>query len=381
MFIVGVLPFATIPFESIISLVFLLAMGYFLWKLWKSMEWIEASLIEARQKNDEMEKELSISNKNNTEYKKLLNSLNGAIYSFDYVTNKFYFSTGFEDIYGYNVDLFNKNPLLWNEVIHVDHLTKLEKDERQILNGKTTMTEFQIQHPQLGERWVAKYTKPIMDVDGNVTKVNGQIVDITVRKEMENELKLMAYNDKLTDLPNRVALDRHMKKALARSKRHNHNLSIMFIDLDDFKVVNDTLGHDAGDELLKGVVSRINESIREEDLVARIGGDEFIIVFEETDRDEIEEIAKRMIENVAYPYMIDETKTNISLSIGISMYPDDGCDKDTLLEHADKAMYYAKSEGKNNYKIYFPDLNEMDFGNVGILERIMNKIQVSKLFS
>ena len=208
-------------------------------------------------------------------------------------------------------------------------------------------------------------------MDGMLEKINGQFEDITRQKELELELQRMAFFDELTDIPNRKMLDRQIQKALVRSKRHQHNFSIMFIDLDDFKKVNDTLGHDAGDQLLIDVVSRINQCIREEDLISRIGGDEFIVMFEETGKDEIEQIAERIIKYVAEPYKINDYSANISLSIGISMYPNDGEDKEKLIKAADKAIYYAKNNGKNNYQIYTEDLNDVEINDKGIFNKWM----------
>ncbi|MBU9722390.1 sensor domain-containing diguanylate cyclase [Bacillus alkalicola] len=321
-----------------------------------------------------LEEQLKVKTANIRDYEMLFHSLDGAVYSYDVINNEnSYFSEGFVDVYGYS-------PESWKDIIHDKDKHKVEADEIKLFAGEPSKIEYRIHHPYLGERWVVKYSTPIIGSDGNVTKINGQIIDITFRKELENELNQMAYYDDLTDLPNRKALDKHITKALARSKRHHHNFSIMFIDLDDFKIVNDTMGHEAGDDLLIEVVRRLNESIREEDLVARLGGDEFIIVFEETNKAEIEDIANRIIENIALPYTLNDKEVKISLSIGISMYPDDGEDKETLIDNADKAMYFAKNKGKNNYKMYTPDLENID-EKVGLVEKIVSKFQQAKLFN
>ncbi len=225
-------------------------------------------------------------------------------------------------------------------------------------------------------RWVALHTSPMKDITGKVERVNGVITDITDQKRLEMKLKQMAYYDELTDLPNRNLIQKHLKKTLARSRRHEYSFAVMFIDLDGFKAVNDKLGHECGDLLLVEVAERLNNLVREEDLTGRLGGDEFIIVFEETNANEVEQIAERIIASASKPYIINDNEANISPSIGISLYPKDGDDIETLIKNADKAMYYAKNNGKNSYKFYSPDL-ELEEGKVGkfpMFEKIMNTV-------
>ncbi len=365
---------------AIIRFVAILVIFYSLLKLVKIYESQCQIIVQLQDGKMKIKEELVFEAKKSREYEKLFNSLEGAIYSFDLKSNDVYYSEGIVEVYGYSGTELIENPRLMETLIHLEDQSIVKEDEQRLMAGETTKVEYRIQHPKLGERWLIKISSPIIGSSGEVSKINGQIIDITFRKDLEKELKQLAYYDELTDLPNRKLLYNHIKKALARSKRHHHNFSIMFIDLDDFKIVNDTLGHDAGDNLLKEVVKRINESIREEDLIARIGGDEFIIVFEETSVEEIEGISERILKNVAATYLLDGNEANISLSIGISMYPDDGEDRETLIEHADKAMYFAKSNGKNNYKLYTPDLQDLELDKVGLLEKLKNTIKKTKFF-
>ncbi|WP_100334227.1 sensor domain-containing protein [Bacillus alkalisoli] len=348
------------------------------WFMYKQLISLRQDLNKHKEEYNKLNKELEKLQYKNQEYEMLFHSLEGAIFSFDVKTNETYFSKGMEDITGYSANEFIQNPNFWKAIIHSEDLPIVIKNEQQLRAGESTRVEYRILHKVHGAKWIVNISQPVLGEDGSILKINGQLIDISERKQLEEELKQMAFHDDLTDLPNRKALDRHIEKALARSKRHHHNFTLMFIDLDDFKIVNDTLGHDAGDMLLKDVVTRINACIREEDLVARIGGDEFIVVFEETNKDEIEEIAKRILENVSNPYMIHENEAKISLSIGVSMYPDDGQTKQTLIENADKAMYFAKNNGKNNIKLYSPELNEMELKKVGLLERFLKPLQKAK---
>ncbi|WP_209121362.1 bifunctional diguanylate cyclase/phosphodiesterase [Alkalihalobacillus sp. BA299] len=189
-----------------------------------------------------------------------------------------------------------------------------------------------------------------------ISKANGIVCvvrDITSRKEAEEKIHHMAYHDMLTGLPNRYTYNDHMEKALARAKRNNQQLAVMFIDLDRFKFINDTLGHKAGDDLLIQVSKRLVNSVREADIVVRLGGDEFIILLENITASQSKEIAERIIQAFTASFILQENEEFFtSPSIGISIYPYDGQDAETLTKHADQAMYLAKKRGKNNYQFY-----------------------------
>ncbi|WP_096200682.1 sensor domain-containing diguanylate cyclase [Bacillus sp. FJAT-45350] len=371
--------YSSIHFMNMLIVIFIATLSIWLSKRYERLIVVSQDLKVKNDKLEESQKELEQQNK---DYELLINSLDGAVFSLELQKNQVYFSKGAEQIFGYYLEEeFGHNPYFWKEFVHPDDRVTIEEDEKQLMLGHSTKVEFRIIHPESEEKWLIKKAEPIKNSEGKVTKINGQLIDITKRVLLQNELKQLAYFDDLTDLPNRKLLDRHIEKALARSKRHNHNFTLMFIDLDDFKIVNDTLGHEAGDTLLKEVVSRLNHSIRDEDLISRIGGDEFIVVFEETNNEEIETIAQRILDNVSQPYLINEQEAKISLSIGVSMYPDDGEDKETLIDHADKAMYFAKNNGKNNFKIYTSDLNELEVKKVGLLDKWVDAIQNAKIFN
>jgi len=171
----------------------------------------------------------------------------------------------------------------------------------------------------------------------------GIIIDITAKKEYEQQIEYMAFNDTLTGLPNRNMLSSYFPKAIARCKRKNTKLAIMYIDLDKFKNVNDTFGHDIGDLLLKQVAQRLLECVRQGDIVTRQGGDEFVILLEDTNIQILQEIAKRILVWIAEPFIIEMEKISVSASIGISIYPEHGEDLDTLTRLADEAMFECKA--------------------------------------
>jgi diguanylate cyclase len=240
--------------------------------------------------------------------------------------------------------------------VHPEDRMYFTKKTSQWFSGQFTPFEYRCLQPSGAVYWKELRPYPIINSLDEVERVSGMIIDISDRKIQEEKLAQMAFYDNLTQLPNRLMLKNHLKKVLSRAKRKDHDFAIMFLDLDGFKDVNDTLGHDIGDALLKDVAVRLTSSVREEDLVSRIGGDEFIIVFEETCRDELEDISSRIIHNVGNPYYFSDKKAHVTPSIGIALFPDHGNEIDSLVDHADKAMYAAKKRGKNNYLIYSPDL-------------------------
>ena len=180
--------------------------------------------------------------------------------------------------------------------------------------------------------------------------------DITALKEAKERIHHLAYHDMLTGLPTRKLFMEHLVKALAVARRNTTRVAVLFVDLDGFKKVNDTLGHDAGDLLLKKTGERLCGCVRDVDTVARIGGDEFLILLTSlADNDSITEVAERVIQAVALPYKLETLEMNITASIGIALYPDDAESSQKLVKLADLAMYEIKRRGKNNYA--FADAN------------------------
>lgn len=187
-------------------------------------------------------------------------------------------------------------------------------------------------------------------------KVAGSVAafqDITERRQAEERIRYMAHHDMLTGLPNRAMLTDRLNQALARAKRRSRQLAVMFLDLDRFKLINDTLGHDVGDELLKAVAQRLGESFREEDTVARIGGDEFVVLLNEiTCGEDAALVASKLIKAVTSPVETGGHTLLVTTSIGIALYPTDGTDAVALLKNADIAMYQAKEGGRNGHRFF-----------------------------
>ena len=184
-------------------------------------------------------------------------------------------------------------------------------------------------------------------------------LDITERKKEEERVQYLANYDVLTGLPNRYLLNDRLEQGLSLAQRHQTKLAVLFIDLDRFKNVNDSLGHDVGDELLKEVAQRLRGCLRRSDTIARQGGDEFIALLGDLNsEDEVTFVAEKMIESLRGEFNIGEQQLSISLSIGVSIYPDDGETAVQLLRNADLAMYRAKDSGRNQFQYYEAEMNE-----------------------
>jgi len=196
----------------------------------------------------------------------------------------------------------------------------------------------------------------VKDETGTVTHYVGVLKDITERKKLESQIQFMAYHDALTGLPNRIFFLDRLKQAIAAAKRNRQQLAVMFLALDRFKFINDTLGHTVGDILLKQVAVRLSQCLGENDTVSRLGGDEFILLLYPSDGPTAAKTAEKILSAFTEPFVLEGQEYAITPSIGISMYPDDGDHVDKLIRHADTAMYEAK-EKRNAYRFFHSSMN------------------------
>jgi diguanylate cyclase (GGDEF)-like protein len=205
---------------------------------------------------------------------------------------------------------------------------------------------------------VVGYAAPLFDEAGRPRGAIGASLEITERKRAEERLRNLADHDALTGLPNRLLLQDRLGLAVAQAHRHQKLLAVLFLDLDRFKVINDTLGHSVGDRLIHEVAGRLRTCLREGDTVARLGGDEFTLLLPDL-RQAVDavKVAKKVLDLVRMPFDIDGRELFVTASIGISLYPDDGHDAETLLKNADTAMYRAKEQGRDAYQLYTPAMN------------------------
>ncbi|MBW7862026.1 MAG: EAL domain-containing protein [Rhodocyclaceae bacterium] len=206
----------------------------------------------------------------------------------------------------------------------------------------------------------------VRDAHGTLTHYVAIFTDISERKEAEARIEFLAHHDALTRLPNRILLRDRLEQALAHAERAGTRVALLFLDLDRFKTINDSLGHAVGDQLLLALVQRLGACVRDTDTISRLGGDEFVVVLTELrDADAAATVAQKIVEVMSAPFDIDTHHLTTSFSIGISLHPEDGYDFDTLLKKADTAMYHAKDGGRNTYRFFTEQMN------VHALERLM----------
>jgi len=197
----------------------------------------------------------------------------------------------------------------------------------------------------------------VHDSDGRLVNYVGVFKDITEKKAAEQRITHLAYYDFLTELANRRLFEDRLEQTLRLARRKVRSVALLYIDLDRFKPINDNLGHKAGDLLLIQVARRLQEGVRESDTVARLGGDEFGIVLDSVDQVSVSHIAQNIISRIGEAFSLEGSEVFIGASIGISMYPNDGTDLNSLMKHADIAMYRAKEQGRNNYQFFLPEMN------------------------
>ena len=195
------------------------------------------------------------------------------------------------------------------------------------------------------------------DMAGSICNYVGIATDISERLSAQESIRQLAYFDPLTQIPNRRMLQDRVGQALASAEREGKQSALLFIDLDQFKTINDSLGHSAGDQLLIEVAKRLLGCVRRMDTVARLGGDEYVVLLTEVTLEGASEVARKILDVVARPFQFDEHELGVTPSLGISIFPQDGCDFETLLKHADTAMYRAKDAGRNAYQFFTREMN------------------------
>ncbi|MBL8380935.1 MAG: EAL domain-containing protein [Burkholderiales bacterium] len=241
----------------------------------------------------------------------------------------------------------------------------IEDHVRRVLGGETVRYTRELKAGEGGARIIEVHLVPRRDVEGAVVGAFVLITDITRHHAAEQavrqahaDIEHLARHDALTGLPNRAFLNERVADMLSLAKRHGESAAILFVDLDNFKSINDSLGHHAGDEVLKEVALRLRETLRDIDMVARVGGDEFLVALADVGAPgDATRVANKLLASVSAPLAVDGQSVYVTTSIGISLYPRDGEAPDALIRAADAAMYAAKQSGRNNFHFYSPSLS------------------------
>ena len=276
----------------------------------------------------------------------IITDVNGYI---EYVNPKFCEITGYEqnEIIGQSTKIFKSG--YTSDDVYKKLWSTIKKGDvwrGELLNRKKDGSLF----------WEWVCISPIRDSNGRITQFLALKEDITVRKEHEASLLRQANRDDLTGLPNRALAFDRLSRALARAERNDTMVATMFLDLDGFKTINDSLGHSAGDMLLQQTAERLSSLVRRSDTVARLGGDEFALVLPDQNRtNDAEVTARAIVDAMSEPFNIDGKEVFVSASVGVSMYPADGQDPQTLMKNADAAMYRIKADGRNGFRFFTPE--------------------------
>ncbi len=289
-------------------------------------------------------------------WKFALEGAGDGVWDWNLKTGYVYYSSQWKAMLGYGEKDISNCFEEWERLLHAEDSGKFKRAIDPVLSGTTVsfICEFRMLAGDGNWRWILARGKAVeADASTVPTRIIGTNSDITERKWAEALIHHQATHDMLTSLPNRTLFNDRLALAMAESKRSGKKLAVMFLDLDNFKNVNDMMGHVVGDQLLLQAAERIRGELRDMDTVARMGGDEFTFLLPFLkDRSEAEDIAKRVSNVLSTPFFVEGKRFNISGSMGIALFPDDGVDDLALLKHADMAMYKAKKAGKNTWRFW-----------------------------
>ncbi len=253
-------------------------------------------------------------------------------------------------------EILGKTPRIFNSGEHPKVFWKHFWET--VIHGQSWRHEVLNQHKDGTLYPIRQTVTPIQNAKGEVTHFISVQEDISLEKASEDKLRHSATHDLLTGLPNRMLMQEHLQHAINAAQRGSHVVGVLFIDLDQFKIINDSLGHQVGDDLLRQVSARLSSCIRVGDTLARLGGDEFVVILPGINTPlDAAVVASKMQDSLHTPIVVEGHDLTAGCSIGISVYPLDGEDSETLLKNADTAMYTAKESGRNNYRFYVPDMN------------------------
>ena len=278
------------------------------------------------------------------------------------------------------------NPLLgrhvWESTLQVQDTGGWELF-RENLTARQSFRDVIMRRVAPGRRayYISMSGEPVFDTAGGFIGYRGIAREITEQKVAEEHIHYMARHDSLTGLPNRMMFSSLLNVAIPTATRYKRDFAVMFIDLDRFKFINDTLGHEAGDTLLKEIAARFKQTLRASDVIARLGGDEFVVLVQEvSDREHAATVARKMLSAAIKPMMLAGQECRVTASIGVALFPGDGEDEQALMKNADSAMYFAKEEGKNNFQFYTSEISSQSLERLALesnLRRAMERREFS----
>ena len=288
-------------------------------------------------------------------YRDLVENINEVIYALDANGLVTYVSPAVEQIGGYSAsEVVGRS---FAEFIHPDDLPSLLESFQRTVAGNPEPSEYRVLTKSGEVHWVRSSSRPVYDGD-RIIGLRAVLMDITERRKADETISYLAHHDALTGLPNRTLFMDRLALALAQARRSGQMLAVMSLDMDRFKVVNDTAGHSGGDQVLRSVAEQLTRLVREGDTAARLGGDQFALLLPAiSSLEDATTVAERVRGDLRGPRLITGREFQLTTSIGIAIHPDDGQDAETMLRNADAAMYQAKEQGRNNYQLFAPSMN------------------------
>ncbi len=254
---------------------------------------------------------------------------------------------------------------------------------KAVLEAHQAFRDFELcRLDESGEKvWISVSGEPVFDSAGVFKGYRGVGKDITERKRGEERIHYLASHDPLTGLPNRTMFGEVLNFALQSAQRYEGHFAVLFLDLDRFKVINDTLGHEAGDKLLREIARRLTDTVRKSDVVARLGGDEFVILVQQvSEAKQVEAVARKILSAVMKPMLLEGQECRVTASIGVCMYPADAVDEQALMKNADIAMYRAKEQGKNTFIFYSEETNTHSFERLALEASLRRGLERNEFF-
>ena len=336
---------------------------------------------ELRAQYDELHEKQAIIEKSEERYKLAVDGSNDAIWEIDLITKEFFCSDKFTDISGYDKNCIITIRDLIKLIVSEDRRIAIN-DFNNHINGKTLyyQSKLKIKFNGGGYKWVLIRGMCLRNKKGIGTKISGSLTDISGQKDFEEKINRLKYYDILTDIPNRELFINTLENEIIEAKDKDLKIAVLFIDLDNFKEINDTLGHEYGDKLLRNVAISFRDSIRDGDLVSRVGGDEFFILMKNIKNyDQISSFCEKLLSLLNCEISVDDKHVYTSASIGITVYPDDGVRSSSLLKNADTAMYSAKYNGKSKYSFFNKDMRDVVVRRVAIEKGLRLALQNDEL--
>ncbi|ABB15654.1 EAL domain-containing protein [Carboxydothermus hydrogenoformans] len=323
-------------------------------------EEVRQNLIEIQRQQDELKK-------SEERYRLVVEGASDGLWDWDLETDTAYISERWRDLIGFDKEVINNYCETWIKFIHPRDVKAVINNLRNHLEKKTPfyLCEYRIKTKDGKYIWILSRGKALWNKEGKAIRMAGSHTDITQRKQMESKLEYMAFHDPLTNLPRRDVFLERLKVAMADARRNGKKLAVFFVDLDNFKIINDSLGHHTGDRLLKKIAKELTKCVRETDTISRVGGDEFIILLPDVNSiEDTDKVAKRILELFDQPIKLNNYELPVTISIGIAIYPDHGKSERAILKNADIAMYTAKRKGKNGFQYFDIAMkSEVEFAN------------------